>query len=587
MHEAPLTPTLAAAENEDGFIGSSPTPATRDPTPASMPDAPSFGSRDASLHDTSDVPSSPPEMNSNTPSPRKNFRRSKSRRKSNREKKAIARKSGLENGTSSHPISITDTFESRNAESQNDSDSPSVQADERPPSRRTRSALSQSMDNVQNIDRVETAETPSKADGSLSAPNSKSKPRSASRDKKKKRKRQTDENQQPVNHATPSTPSQNPDVVDSSSDDLEEQIASQLEQDLELAVDFGSFNKDSSLQQASNIESVKEAPSGKKRKRTEDAQSTARNSRRRSTRLSTANDINEDPVDDADATQSQEADATEESQATTVDPNPLSTRRSTRGLQHKREETVGKQPTEVPTSIDPHAPQATQPQDTQVEDGNLSDKDLSQPEPKRPRKSLRSQEQSTPNAAASSPALTPKTRGRSRKTRSQRRNGNRQSPQDQQTQVEPQETEARRDPSPISEEFVPESFVPLEPIPDHVEPLISTEETTDSQVSNMDPDPGPASVAPEAPMEIDQEPVSKPTQTNPEKLASVTSAGVQTERSTAEDSTSEAFITSSLKKLLENMKSADLSPTSLREVDDILFNIRVEAHEASRRHNSA
>jgi hypothetical protein len=35
------------------------------------------------------------------------------------------------------------------------------------------------------------------------------------------------------------------------------------------------------------------------------------------------------------------------------------------------------------------------------------------------------------------------------------------------------------------------------------------------------------------------------------------------------------------------MKSARLGPNALREVDDLLFNIRVEAHDASRRHNNS
>lgn len=49
-------------------------------------------------------------------------------------------------------------------------------------------------------------------------------------------------------------------------------------------------------------------------------------------------------------------------------------------------------------------------------------------------------------------------------------------------------------------------------------------------------------------------------------------------------SITEADIYKSLRKVLDDLKTTSLSLSSLREMDDLLFDIRMEAHEASRRH---
>jgi hypothetical protein len=69
----------------------------------------------------------------------------------------------------------------------------------------------------------------------------------------------------------------------------------------------------------------------------------------------------------------------------------------------------------------------------------------------------------------------------------------------------------------------------------------------------------------------------------------VATAEVQTEPvpPNVEPDTSESGITRSLRKILADMKSAKLGQSALREVDDLLFNIRVEAHDASRRHSNS
>ncbi|KAJ5225313.1 hypothetical protein N7468_006538 [Penicillium chermesinum] len=597
MHDAPLTPTLAAAENEDGFIGSSPTPATRDPTPASHVGASALGSRDVIMNDASDIPSSPPEIHSNTPSPRKKSRRSKAARK--KEKKALARRAALENGTSSNPIAISDSFDRPQAETQDASDSSmSYQVDERPPSRRTRLALSQSIDNVQNTDHSEAAGTPIKPTEALPASSSKSKSRSASRNKKRKAKRQTDENHYPG--SLPVTPTHASELVESSSDDLEEQIASQLVQDLELAVDQTSHGQspDMTSHEPTQPQPSKKASSGKKRKRDEDSQSSSHNSTRRSKRLSTVNDVDAILVDDPEATQSQEPDVAMASQAEPVPrPPPSATRRSTRGSQRKEEAAAAEEPIPIISSTDKTAPEPLPPPENSVTNDKSKDQELSQRPTKRSRKSLRGPEQSFPVSTADRPTTASTTHTtRNRKSRSTRPPPSQQVPsQEESIQVEPPTELPAVDAESISalmvEERVPESFLTSEAMPDTtMDPLISTEEATNCQVTGVDLATDTVSAPSEVPMEMDVEHVLETTtQSHPlEQPVDELAAGTQSEPSPSrEEMSSEAGITSSLKHLLENMKSANLSPAGLREIDDLLFNIRVEAHDASRRYNSA
>lgn len=116
-------------------------------------------------------------------------------------------------------------------------------------------------------------------------------------------------------------------------------------------------------------------------------------------------------------------------------------------------------------------------------------------------------------------------------------------------------------------------------------PSIVPEDATDSQMTDMDL----SNAAPtEKIMDMQVDPV--PYQIPAPVLEQVTTtAEVQTDPipPNPEPDTSETGITNSLKKLLDDMRLATLGPQALREVDDLLFNIRVEAHDASRRHKPA
>lgn len=588
-HDAPLTPTLAAAENEDGFIGSSPTPATRDPTPASIAEHPVLIARDVAMADASDIPSSPPEINSNTPSPRKKSRRSKGKKKSSKERKALARIANVENGTSSNPISITDSFEKPRPESQDESDnSLSHSLDGNPPSRRTRSALSQSIDNVENVNHDEATKTPVNGSGEQEAPSSKPKFKSSSRKQRRQSRNQADENQQPAENVA-ETISHAADLMDSSSDDLEQQINSQLEQDLELVL--GSHKQDTLSKKAPQFKSSEGIPNEKKRKRHDDSQPTKRNSRRRSTRLSTTNDIDMSGGDDVDATQSQEIDIAEDSQTAQAPSQHSITRRSTRGSQRNEDAAVIEQPILAPSSIEAAAPEPMKPAKGSNADENERAQELSQPPPKRSRKSLRSQEQSTPTATKETPAptqLTPTTRSGKKRFRLQK--AKRQVPSEGESiRMESSVTDAANLPGQTAEDSIPGSFIPSEPYSDPGLPLVSTEEATDSHVTDMTPASGLMPNSSEMVMEVDLEPTSNPIQTStPVGPVGTIAVGVQTEAlSTSQQTSSKTSITSSLNNILENMKSANLSYTDLREVEDLLFNIRVQAQNATQHYNSA
>ena len=131
--------------------------------------------------------------------------------------------------------------------------------------------------------------------------------------------------------------------------------------------------------------------------------------------------------------------------------------------------------------------------------------------------------------------------------------------------------------------MVPESIVAEDQAVKHSTGLVSTEETTDTQMS-------------EAGQTIEPAPTVTKMETNDaishqqtEQTTSLATPGTQTESTPTEPQThiSDASITQSLKTLLGDMKLATLDPSVIREVDDLLFHIRVESLRALDRHNSS
>lgn len=551
----PLTPTLAPAEHEEEFIGSSPTPATRDPTPAMNLEAPGGKFQDITMEDASDLPSSPPEFASRSPSPKKMSSSSRRARRRKLLQSSVAEEAKKKVST--------------------------PQVDERPPSRRTRSALIQSTASDQNADAVPapttTSNTPAKPTDKSPAPQSAKSKSSAKKRKRKGSSKPADGASQQASQA-PSTPVALEYFVDSSSEELESQIASQLEQDLELAADMFSKGQSRSAPGA-------EAPelATKKRKREENHVQSNSQDRRRSTRLSSAKDLGVIDVDEIQSTQSQDTTISQRSRrASASSLSPMVTRRSTRSSQKKGDELV----------IADSLPETQIPETIQEE--SVKDSEPSQRPAKRSRKSLRLEDQPAPPVEEQS-STRAKSSGssRSRKSRSSRNETQSQPPsQEQGLELQTATTDSVLLPaSNDNQDAVPESIASQKPVEprSHI-PLVSTEEETDSQMTDVDPSTAsvPEDTSIQRNMGMDRVPDrSSPSVAGP--VLALATAEVQTEPvpPIVEPDTSEAGISQSLRKLLADMKSAKLGSNALREVDDLLFNIRVEAHDASRRHNNS
>ncbi|KAJ6084125.1 hypothetical protein N7486_010925 [Penicillium sp. IBT 16267x] len=570
----PLTPTLAPTENEDGFVGSSPTPATRDPTPALHSDAPVLRAQDIMMTDASDLPSSPPEITSRSPSPRKQAknarRRSSARAKKAKAREAAAAASAEQSVVSSPAVSVVEASQATTDVPEQPKENTSIsQLDERPPSRRTRSALSQSTENDQNWTPAPAFGTPAKPIEAPTGQSSKSK--SSSRKKSRKVAEKTadgEDRQQDQSEEQPDalpTPVVVTDYIDSG-DDLDVQIASQLSQDLGLALDQGSQHEERSAEPTAPA-----SQSSKKRKRSED-NGTPRtpNERRRSTRLSTTKDAVPIDLNDPDATQSQEADIDSADRASSLAKPPVPTpRRSTRSSQNK-DESILSEPLS-PTAIT----RATQEQ--------ADDLEASQPPPKRTRKSARREDKSS--AGVVSPAQSQS----SYSTRSSRTRLSQNKSQQAPPLLESMVPETSSNQSEVlGAEALPQAVNANQDIAMNLDvPLVSTEEATIPQ--GTDSGPLAVSVSQDSGTHMDVDTVASPDEIpvhTDVHAAAMTTTGIQTEPiPTPGPDTSEAGITNSLKRLLEIMKQANLGLNALREIDDLLFNIRVEAHDASRRHN--
>ncbi|KAJ5615949.1 hypothetical protein N7537_001063 [Penicillium hordei] len=553
LSRLPLTPTLAPTENEDGFIGSSPTPGTRDPTPAMNSDALTSSHLPADLG--GDPPSSPPEMQSRSPSPRKG--RSKSaRRRAAKARKALVATSSKQSTVNSPATSrlATENIDTPMSDARNH-DNENADATSRAngvtPSRRLRSALGKDSDiaELSPVPPVDTDKTP------VQQPSRRSKPNSSS----KKKRRQTQS--KPADDQPQQAMDMPPDILlDSfmdSSEETETQIASQLGQDLELAVDIDDRDD---LERAN----LPDEPSTKKRKRDqEESPSSVRTDRRRSTRLSTVKDVASTESLQPDSSHSHHAISRPVYPAKSL--SPTATRRSTRSSQRK-------------DSDNPPADSVAQ------ESTQESTQDIETPRPsKKTRKSIRLDDQSVSTAIDSTPQSVPRDT-RSRKTRSQQHAFEVSQPQSSSI---PSEEHGDTDQLPphVDLDTVPESLI-TEDQARHNTSLVSTEEATATQVSEVEQTIEPA-VKPDIEMDIDMNAVQQPGGIV-EQTTSVATTGTQTQESPPEPKPDiSEGITQSLKNFLGEMKMTNLSPSAFREVDDLLFKLRCEAQNASTRHNTS
>ncbi|KAJ5090793.1 hypothetical protein N7532_009477 [Penicillium argentinense] len=593
----PLTPTLAPTENDEGFIGSSPTPATRDPTPAATKEVPSLSVPDITMTNASDLPSSPPEYASRSPSPQKRTRPTRSeRRRSARAKKALLRNSSGEQSASNSPkkpVHDSTTVPEPSPPSQADQPEDSKenngapQADERPPSRRTRSALGQSMDNKQSSAPPTPAavETPVKPTDDQVPQSNRSKTASKRRKRKNAARAANSQSQQSESQQSESQqPDQSADVsatlalpeynLDSSSEDMETQIASQLEQDLESAVDLG--DRAPTADKAQAVAEQATVQSSKKRKREEDdsRETRAKNAqeRRRSSRLTASKDELHAEAEEPQPTPSE--DLAQES--TTVPPENHSAkpetatpRRSTRNFQRREEPPQEKS---LP---------ATQLELTESQEPPKQD-EPAPPPPKRSRKSLRLDDQ-PPSTVPEEQSIRSKS-NRSRRSRSTRTEVESSQPsQEQQTpsQLLSGETQQHQNQD-GTEGLMPERIVVENTLAENTH-LVSTEEVTDSQMTDMAPSIEPTTTRDTQTMDVNK-PQEKSSAAPIQPTTNVFTTEVQTEPSPMLDAgSSEKDLATFLQKVLDEAKSATLDLNGLRQVEDLLFNIRVAAQDALRR----
>ncbi|KAF7714429.1 Uncharacterized protein PECH_001371 [Penicillium ucsense] len=552
------SPANSPAENEEGFIGSSPTPATRDQTPTAKPELLGRKRLASMNHNASNVPSSPPEVRSKSPSPKKP---SSSSRRAKRRK-------------------LLHSSLAANAKSKE----PAISIDARPPSRRTRSSQASITAAVDQSEAVlapsATSDSPVGLNDQGAAPKSEQSKSSSNKRKRNGSIKSAEQEQvQPAQVAsTPVVPDEH---ADSASEDLESQVASQIEQDMELVVDM--------LMSVSPSESEVGKSATKKRKREDEHAKATVPDRRRSTRLSTANEATGMETEEAGPSRSPTATSSQRSDNRSASSlSPTMTRRVTRSSQKRENELLA-----IDSKLETENLGTTQ--------ELIEDSMPSQPIAKKSRRSVHFEDEAArPVKAVDAPRSKASRSSRSHKSRSSHtelrfppvsshseRGFSQSQLDDEPASVAAASMDALAsggtDASVILSLQKTEQGA-LSPV------LMSTEEASKVPATGLDSvhPAGSQDIASRASMEVSTMPESITAEEISLTLDFATVA-VQTEPvlPTRHSDNSEAGITQSLRDLLSEIKTASLGPNALREIDDLLFHIRVEAHEASRRHNSS
>ena len=530
--EPPLTPTLAAisAENEDVFLGSSPTPGTRTrPQSSQSKTTSSQRKRHVDAHASKDPPSSPPELKS--PSPNTHQR-----------------------PESPTPNKSKDAHTDPRASRDGQAEQIHVNATpaEEPLTRRLRSSASKkSKSNAKSSKRAKSSASPEKTSTApVQVENTQAKTRAS--------KAKSDGNRSQVQ----GEPSQI--IADSYSEDVESQVASQLEQDLELALDHKDKPKPDEEQSAELPNSF---PMTKKRKRdVEETRTPSKKEKRRSTRLSSSQPAAVDITPEGRSTR-WKALVSKSSGASPTKSSPAQSA-------SRRRESVKSKP-------------AGQ---EEVTDGNADNSSEVLESSQKRRRSSRlggKVAQVAPEETPSQKVSPRATRSRKQETGeepSQESSQNKdQAPDSHMHDETPaaegitvQETAGQdneKEPEPVVERAeVQESFKPDSPPlqiaetqPDVETDLavhdVQTEQAlteTDVQMEDAEPNPQPE--------------VSTKGDHNKEQLAAPSEVIPQAE------------IIRSFQQTLTGLQSTTLDESSFREIDEILFKIRVEAHDAFRRH---
>ncbi|KAI9371011.1 Rap1-interacting factor 1 N terminal-domain-containing protein [Aspergillus egyptiacus] len=560
--ETPETPTIPAvnADNEDGFLGSSPTPAIRGR-------AHSVGSAIASSLATAgsmelDPPSSPPELeprgadSDNMPTSQNSTPRNRvGKNKRRRNKTRRSRLSGKEDVNLDLP-------QKQPTEPSGESAVQSLRSRLRSATD-TISANNEDAADEQTQAKTNSNDAPHESAESASEPEVPEKPQ-------------------------PDPPSERADTVES---DTDTQVMSQLEQDLVSAADFGGSAADREI-----IASADQVLATRKRKREqeEDARtpSQASSERRRSSRLSTTA-----PTTDAEGIQTSRSkkqklaavahktlssppgSAAKKGKHGPVTPKPSPKHEQAKKEKVDRTPSSAQKPSQNRRSfrISGHgAPD--------IPEDNAASK--RSPRPSSSRKQNKKQKKDTVEGSlsqrsAGSPATPLDEIAAAREGAADIPNEDHGplptgdiSEQHLEAQISPEPSQARNQAGEVEQ-----AGEPIEVLMEEVQGTVETvaapgsNPLTPLKTQTEKPTETPAACTTPAP---EPAPAPKPQQEDKE-----------TEPEPKPQSNSDTGITTSLRTLLDQVKIASLDRDTVKEMDDLLFDLRVEMHEALRRHRDA
>ena len=541
--DPPLTPTLpiVAAENEDIFLGSSPTPGIRNRPLSSQSRLASSQRRETpDSHANTDPPSSPPTMKS--PSPER-------------------QEPQLSVEQESTVSELTSSRKSPKKKSKKDRSTPSK---EKPVSKRLRSSKKF---------------TPSK--------------------KASKRTGSCMRSEEAGESSPIGTPSRQPDtgnvsntIADSFNEDVNEdvesQVASQLELDLEHAADHEGNPKDESAELPNSF------PMTKKRKRgVEDVQTPPRSEKRRSNRLTSSQPAATNIIPEPRSTRSTRFSAPVSQQNGT---SPKSSPAQSAGKRRKGQDTLDTtESTEQVTARQDQVTDHTSEDDSQMPESSQSR-----------RRSTRLGTIPEQPTAEESPRKNSRNARRARARQANRENRQKNPEARQETS---QDVSQIPDLHPQEEQLIAEAVASQKAFNQEGEnvPDIPVEQDELREPSKSTPHPEQpveiqaniemdrSEVQPEQPTTVpdvemeDAITVPKVNTAAPAQEEPTIAQAPQTEQPTKAPTekgadTSQSGIIRSFEHSLNDLKSATLDENSLRQLDELLFKIRVEAHDAFRRH---
>ncbi|KAF9895359.1 hypothetical protein FE257_000263 [Aspergillus nanangensis] len=589
----PQTPTLPAVtnENDDPFLGSSPTPHTRGRAQATASSLPR--SLIVAANDPTDPPSSPPEINpsesgtADTKTSQNMQPGSKKSKKNKKKKKKQIKNQAINSelydspsGSQRTETPLTKRLRSFTGKTPASSFSPI--------SEKELDALRPNVSSSKSFIRNSTSQTiaprASKKGGSSKSPPKKSHGFFG-----------VDQNTGRPDFGLDDC------IADSFSDDMETQIASQLEQDLEFAVDSSGRQ---GFTQPADTQSQPPMTRNRKRKRdTEQFATPTNKERRRSSRFS----FTKDNAADADAETPKSTHTTRsktQSTLNTTEPKASSPAESTRNKRRRRDRDDLDDVEATPVREEPLTKEvATDSQNLEAPSSQsrrssrlsgqtapvITDElpPFKKPSNNRPRREYSIDDQ--PSFGLDRPGTVDAEMEDLPTTDAQ--NSGVLSPEASTETNEPEKAPHSQDSAQQSCKSVGESHP--EPQPGHVQ-------ADDTQMKDADTEvhPVPVHETEHRAEEITEEGVAAK---HVEGQTEAQEQGVERmneqhqEQSLSRETQTEDVQTGmsadmgmimSLKKILQDAKSATLDLDSLKQVDDLLFNIRVEAHEALRRNTT-